>query len=354
MIDLRDFSYLLPPSSIANRPSVPKDHSRLLELNRHSRSIDHHRFDHLTKLLGNNDVLVFNQSKVFPARLIGQKTTGGVVEILLINPIGRSAWLAIASPRLPINSVITYNHGLSCRVIESAPDRLVVDFNLADTKLMQKIYRLGSTPIPPYIHTQASESLLRRQYQTVYAKTVGSCAAPTAGLHFTRRLLKKLATAGVQLEFITLHVGLGTFQKLRPVNLLSGKLHSEAYSLDRSTASRLLRAKRLGKRIIAVGTTVARTLETVFASGNNPPKFCGDTDLFVRPPYRFVFVDSLITNFHLPQSSLLMLVSAFVSYPNTPYRFKGFPSSSVGLAYSKAVADEYRFFSFGDAMWIHS
>jgi S-adenosylmethionine:tRNA ribosyltransferase-isomerase len=355
MLSPSDFFYPLPECLIAQKPAKPRDHSRLMILNRSTTQINHSRFDQLSDLLSPDDVLVFNQSKVFPARLLGRKPTGGQIEILLVSPKSGSVWQAIASPHPRPLQNITFASDFLGRVIDQSSELIEIEFNCFGKPLLSQISRYGHTPIPPYIHPQQTETQIRQSYQTVYASTVGSCAAPTAGLHFTTALLDRLKKRGVQLEYLTLHVGLGTFQKLRPQNLQTSTLHPEIYDIDQPTFSRLLQAKDSGKRIIAVGTTTTRTLETVFRQGlSEPGPLTGSTNLFIYPPYRFNFVDSLITNFHLPESSLLMLVSAFASSPNTSHSFSTFASSSVGQAYLAALNHQYCFFSFGDAMWIHS
>jgi S-adenosylmethionine:tRNA ribosyltransferase-isomerase len=349
MPDISDFSYNLPPNLFADKPTLPRDHCRLLTLNRQNGDIFHHHFYDLADLLGPNDVLVLNQSKVFPARLFGRKETGGRVEFLLLHQRNTTSWLAISSPLPKINTKIYFDHELTGVITRIDPNvgQIEIIFNQPSPNIFSILDLIGQTPIPPYIHTTDSEEIIRKNYQTVYAKTIGSAAAPTAGLHFTKNLLKKLKSRGVAIEYLTLHVGLGTFQKLRPINLIEKKLHTEFFEIDPVTSARLIKAKFQGKRIIAVGTTTLRSLESWAI---NPES--DSTDIFIFPPYKFNFVDSLITNFHLPESSLLMLVSAFSSFPNSSVKFKKFSNSSIGNAYSVAISKDYRFFSFGDAMWI--
>lgn len=325
MIDPQDFDYSLPPQLIANSPASPRDHSRLLVVNRQTRTYSHHHFYDLADLLTPNDVLVLNQTKVFPARLFGTKPGGGRVEVLLLRQINLNTWEYISKPR--IRDIVDFSHGLVGRINN---DQII--FNIGGNDFLNVLDQIGHTPIPPYIHNSSDEAILRQQYQTVYASPVaaGSAAAPTAGLHFTRKLLQKIKSKNIQIEYLILHVGLGTFQPLREENLKSGKLHSEHYSIDPATGERLNQAKSAGKRIIAVGTTTTRALETGFDKNV--------TDIFIYPPYKFKFVDSLITNFHLPQTSLLMLVASM--YPK------------ILDAYQLAIANRYRFYSFGDAMWL--
>lgn len=346
------FDYDLPKSLIANDPLPRRDHSKLLIFDRDEQTISHRRFYELEDLLTNNDVLVLNQSKVFPSRLIGKKDSGGVVELLLIKPISNRKWKAIAKPGLTVGKRLIFDEGLTAVVRKVDPktgEREVEFFGKDIAKLLSKI---GKMPVPGYIKSSLKEEELRMRYQTVYAKDEGSVAAPTAGLHFTKELLDKLSRIGVQVEYVTLHVGLGTFQNVREDNLAQGQLHSEQYEIEADTVARLNTAKRQGKKIIAVGTTSTRTLESAVNKAGVLEKSRGDTTLFIRPLFQFKFVDAMITNFHIPRSSLLMLISAFTTSPNTREVFKDFKSSFIGRAYQEAVNLDYRFFSFGDAMFI--
>jgi S-adenosylmethionine:tRNA ribosyltransferase-isomerase len=354
-----DFDYPLPPNLIAHQPLEPRDHSRLMKLDRFASSISHHHFYDLPQLIDSNSVLVLNQTKVFPARLFGRKPTGGKVEVLLIRQLQQDSWLALIKPGLKLGQNIIFDSQLQAQVIfrDISKSETEIRFNQSGVDFWQTLDRLGHTPVPPYIHTTLSEKQLRQRYQTIYAKTTGSAAAPTAGFHFTPTIFEQLRQIGVQIEYITLHVGLGTFQPLQEENLLLGKLHPEVYQIDEDVALRLNQAKAQGKKIMAVGTTTVRTLESAAQAGSLGSNSIlvpgsGVTQLFIHPPYQFKFVDHLITNFHLPQSSLLMLVTAFVSQPNTPAPFTTFPESLVGQGYTQAVSQNYRFFSFGDAMLI--
>ena len=386
MLNPQDFSFELPENLIANKPEKKRDHCRLLSLNKTTNEINHLVFSDLINLLGSNDVLVLNQSKVFPARLFGQKSTGGKFEILLLRQLSSSTWLAISKPRLTINQELSFGHRLNGKVIKSNKDngQIEIEFNQKHQQFLQTLDLIGHTPLPPYINSKETETEVRKEYQTVYAKELGSAAAPTAGLHFTKKLLSDLKKKGIQIEYVTLHVGLGTFQNLRPENIATKTLHQEFYEIKPEVATRLNLAKQQGKRIIAVGTTSVRTLEsastinneflknsefTIFdglerASHIHQPKKCvkknfensqknynenikyflqpgkSSTQIFIYPPYEFKFVDALITNFHLPESSLLMLVSAFTS------------KDIILNAYQQAINNKYRFFSFGDAMFI--
>lgn len=355
-MDLRDvlkkFDYPLKEDLIADQPLKKRDQSRLLVLDRNTGEIKHQHFYNLVNLLGEEDVLVLNQSKVFPARLYGQKDTGGKVEVLLITQKSLDTWEVISKPGLKNEQVIYFSDELEGLVTEKKETKeTLVKFSKSGNAFFEVINKIGITPIPPYIKNSISEKKLREIYQTVYAKSMGSVAAPTAGLHFTSELLEKLKTKGVQIEYVTLHVGLGTFQNLREENLKTGKLHNEVFEITKETADRLNKAKKKGKRIISVGTTSTRTLESSVKNGQIAAQQ-RSTQLFIQPGVKFQFVDSMITNFHLPKSSLLMLISSFVSSPNTDRGFKDFGSSVVGNAYKQASEYKYRFFSFGDAMWI--
>ncbi len=338
---LKDYSYNLPESLIANKPLKHRDSCRLLCLNRKTGDISHHQFFDLKKILGPNDVLVLNQSKVFPARLFGKKQSGGKFEILLLHQIKSDSWLAISKPRLTVGQHLIFDYKLEAQVFKSnkTNGQIEIKFNQKHQQLFQTLDLIGKTPLPPYIHSKESEKKIRKEYQTVYAKETGSAAAPTAGLHFTKKLISDLKKQGVQIEYVTLHVGLGTFQNLRPENITTKTLHQEFYEIEPQVASRLNLAKQIGKRIIAVGTTSVRTLESACIK-NNLKSGSSSTQIFIYPPYKFKFVDALITNFHLPESSLLMLVSAFATKKN------------ILNAYQIAIKEQYRFFSFGDAMFI--
>jgi S-adenosylmethionine:tRNA ribosyltransferase-isomerase len=341
-LKIQDYSYNLPESLIADQPCDQRDHCRLLTLNKTTGEINHLHFYDILNLLGPNDVLVLNQSKVFPARLFGKKDSGGEIEVLLIHQISSDIWMAISKPRPNAGRQITFEHNLIGQVIESdqITGQIKIKFNYKNNQFFQILDKIGHTPIPPYIHSSQTEQQIRSEYQTVYAKETGSAAAPTAGLHFTKKLLSQLKTKGVQIEYVTLHVGLGTFQNLRPENIESKTLHSEFYEIKPTVAKRLNQAKKDGKRIIAVGTTSVRTLESATDKNQQIIACKKTTNIFIYPPYQFKFVDCLITNFHLPESSLLMLVSAFAGKEN------------IFSAYQQAINQKYRFFSFGDAMFI--
>ncbi len=365
------YDYPLREEQIANEPVFPRDHSKLLVLDRQSGALTDRHFYDLPDFLSDRDVLVLNETKVFAARLLGKKQSGGKVELLLIKQTSLDSFEAISKPGLklgqklffPRRSFLANDGSLSADLDVSdflqaevawrdeSSAKVQVKFSQSGANLLSEIDLCGFTPLPPYIHPTQSEEKIKTEYQTVYAKQTGSAAAPTAGLHFTEELLEKLAQKGVQIEKITLHVGLGTFAKLTADNLNSKTLHSEYYEINKEVAARLNEAKKAGKRIIAVGTTSVRSLESAW-DDKELRATAEETKIFIDPPYKFNFVDALITNFHLPKSSLLMLVAAFVSAPNTKDDFSDFSNSSIGQAYAHASKNDYRFFSFGDAMLI--
>ena len=372
---LDKYDYPLSEDRIANQPVFPRDHSKLLVLNRGNAQIKDAHFYDLLDFLNDKDVLVLNETKVFSARLLGKKQSGGKVELLLIKQVDLYTFEAISKPGLklgqklffPRRSFLESDGSLSAdldiadflqaEVIFREQDsaKVRVKFNQSGANLLAEIDLCGFTPLPPYIHPSQSEETIKEEYQTVYAKEEGSAAAPTAGLHFTDELLKKLEDKGVQIEKVTLHVGLGTFAKLTSENIKNKTLHSEYYEVSAEVADRLNQAKKNGKRIVAVGTTSTRTLESAVLLSPSKKELVAsakETNIFIDPPYQFNFIDALITNFHLPKSSLLMLVSAFCSVPNTSHEFSDFLNSSVGKAYVHALKNDYRFFSFGDAMLI--
>ncbi|MFA5025573.1 MAG: tRNA preQ1(34) S-adenosylmethionine ribosyltransferase-isomerase QueA [Candidatus Shapirobacteria bacterium] len=341
---IEDYNYELPQELIAQKALEKRDECRLLCVeNPHipleeggQLQLEEKRFFEIANELGKNDVLVLNESRVFPARLIGRKDSGGRVELLLLNKLNETDWEAISRPGLKKDRKLFFGD-LKAEVIENLEETVKIRFNFEGDfwKILEEI---GKTPIPPYIHNDR-ENEIRQDYQTVYATNYGSAAAPTAGLHFTNELLDKLLRNGVQIEKINLNVGLGTFKPITEKNLESGKLHSELLEIKAEVADRLNIAKKQGKRIIAVGTTAVRTLESMINSEGILNSGTKETNIFIYPPYKFKFVDSLITNFHLPKSSLLMLIAALMG-------------NRWREVYELAIEKEYRFFSFGDAMWI--
>jgi S-adenosylmethionine:tRNA ribosyltransferase-isomerase len=373
------FDYHLPRELIAQSPMTPRDHSRLLVYDRKAKKITHDHFYNLVRCLKPTDVLVFNDTKVFPARLFGRKETvprqarktfgGGKIEVFLLRSVAGDTWEVLMGGKVRrVGQKIHFTKSLQCEVVKKLPDGIWhVRFNKTPKQVLLIANKIGATPTPPYI-----KKIVRlKDYQTIYAKKVGSVAAPTAGFHFTKRLLAQLKKKGVQFEYVTLHVGFGTFQPVKVNDIRQHKIHSEYAEIDSTTAKRLVQAKKDGRRIIAVGTTTVRTLETAFDKftgsrralagrrqkvGASPPAllcnakragaptyprgFRGWISTFIYPGYKFKFVDAIITNFHLPKSSLLMLVSAFVGRKHTLDIYK------------KAIKKTYRFYSFGDGMFI--
>ncbi|HOX96007.1 MAG TPA: tRNA preQ1(34) S-adenosylmethionine ribosyltransferase-isomerase QueA [Candidatus Woesebacteria bacterium] len=352
-MDLSDFQYDLPQEFIGQKAIEPRDSCRLLVVNRKTKQISSHIFRDLVKILDKNIVLVINDTKVFPARLYGRKETGGKLEILLLSQTGVDSYRAIAKGKLHPNIKIIFSEDFFAIIEQIYEDgEIELKFNLSGSDLFDQIDKIGHTPLPPYIHSNAKEEILREQYQTVYAREKGSAAAPTAGLHFTEKLLSDLKEKGIEVEKVTLHVGLGTFKPVTPEQITSKTLHTERYFLTEESAMRLNMAKKEGKKIIAVGTTSCRLLETLSDKAGEIHSGQGETNIFIQPGYRYKFVDGLITNFHLPSTSLLMLVSALTLKPNTFENLVHFQDSLIGRAYQEAIKQKYKFFSFGDAMLI--
>lgn len=336
------FDYDLPSELIAQTPLKDRSSSRLLVLDKNDGSIKHEVFSNIIDYLFPGDVLVLNNTRVIPARLIGEKEeTGAVIELLLLKDMGEDVWECLSKPakRLKIGTIVTFGDGLlKAEVIFKGDEGLTHVKLIYNGILMEILDKLGTMPLPPYIHEKLED---QNRYQTVYAKINGSAAAPTAGLHFTPELLKSIQDKGVEIAYVTLHVGLGTFRPVEVDNILDHHMHSEYYVMDEETANTLNKAKEEGRRIISVGTTSTRTLETI--ATNNNGRFVstsGNTNIFIYPGYEFKAIDALITNFHLPKSTLIMLVSALAGREN------------VLEAYKCAVSEKYRFFSFGDAMFI--
>lgn len=334
-----DFDYVLPPELIAQTPLADRQSSRLLVCERDGFGLKHDHFYHIADYFKKGDVLVVNDTRVLPARLTGVKQgTAAVIEILLLRQIEGDLWEIIAKPakRVHVGSVVWFGEGLlqaTCTALGEDGIRL---FTFAyQGVFLELLDRLGEMPLPPYIHEKLID---RDRYQTVYSKVVGSAAAPTAGLHFTPELLDGLRAKGVNVVSITLHVGLGTFRPVAVEDVTTHKMHSEFYAVSAATAELLQAAKAEGRRIVAVGTTSTRTLESVMAKYGKFVASSGWTDIFIYPGFVFRAIDGLITNFHLPKSTLIMLVSAFSS------------KAIIEHAYAAAIAEKYRFFSFGDAM----
>ncbi len=346
---LSDFSYNLPEELIASAPASPRDHSRLLVVDRRSGRLEHRRFFNIVDYLRTGDVLVINDSKVIPARLLGKKTSGGAVEIFLSKPLAvtpakkaapSEIWeCLIKGKHMRPGTRVDFSKTFFAVVGEKTGDTWAVSFNKSGAQFRRALARYGQTPLPPYIKPSAKASAAR--YQTVYADAshAGSVAAPTAGLHFTPRLLAALRKKGVVIQKVTLHVGLGTFLPVRVEDVTKHRMHGEWVEVSAAVKKTINAARKRGGRIIAVGTTSVRSLEAAFA--DSPDKaFKGSVEIFIYPSYRFRAVDGMITNFHLPESTLLMLVSAFAT------------RSIIRRAYAAAIKERYRFYSFGDAMLI--
>lgn len=362
-MDINYFEYILPKDLIANSPVVPRDSSRLLVVDRKNGTLSDRVFRDIDNYLNKNTVLVLNKTKVFPARFFGRKQVlkqdsrrlsgGGKIEVLLIEEVKTGVWKALTKPGLKDGQMLTFKD-VVFKAVGHEEQTVLLETITDKVELLKLLDKFGHTPLPPYIKSKKSESSLRESYQTVYAETQGSVAAPTAGFHFTKDLLDKIKSNGVQIEFITLHVGLGTFAPVKTKTLEDHPMHYEYYEVDDEVVKRLNAAKKSGKKIISVGTTTTRVLETLALENCelNMEKLTGSTNLFIYPPYKFKFIDGLITNFHLPKSTLLCLVSAFVSSPNTKDAFLDFDKSLIGEAYQHAINNDYRFYSFGDACFI--
>lgn len=337
-----DFDYDLPEELIAQMPLLNREESKLLVLNGDNGSIVDDRFYNIIDYLDEGDVLVLNDTKVIPARIIGVKVdTGAVIEVLLLKSIGEDKWECLVKPakRVKIGTVISFGDGdLKCVCTDIGDDGIRVFEFIYEGIFYEILDRLGSMPLPPYIKLKLEDN---DRYQTVYAKNIGSSAAPTAGLHFTKDLLDKIRAKGITVCYITLHVGLGTFRPVNVTDVTKHKMHSEFYSMDRDTAFILNKAKEDARRIVAVGTTTTRTLETIMCKYNTFKECSGWTDIFIYPGYEYRAIDALITNFHLPKSTLIMLVAAFTS------------RDMILNTYNYATKHGYRFFSFGDAMFIY-
>lgn len=336
-LNKKDFYYDLPKELIAQTPVSPRDSARLLCYDRKTGQIDHKRFFDLPHILKKGDLLVINTTKVLPARIFGEKEqTGAKIEFLLHKRINLTDWQIICRPskRLKIGTRVKFSDELTAVILENLSDGGKIarfEFNGVFEEILNKI---GEMPLPPYIHTKLED---KDRYQTVYAKVDGSSAAPTAGLHFTPRLMDELSQMGVEFAQVVLNVGLGTFKPVKTEDITKHKMHSEYCVIDKNTATQINNAKKEGRRVIAVGTTSVRVLESAAVNKGELKPFSGETDIFIYPPYDFKIIDGLITNFHLPESTLIMLVAAFIGREQTL------------KLYECAVQNKYRFFSFGDA-----
>lgn len=337
-----DFDYNLPEELIAQTPLSDRSASKLLLVDRFSTQLKHETFKNITNYLNAGDVLVLNDTKVLPARLLGvKKETNAVIEVLLLTELGSNQWETLAKPakRVKIGTEIVFGNGsLVAKCVKEGEEGIRHFEMIYDGIFLEILDQLGEMPLPPYIHERLTDP---DRYQTVYSKAVGSAAAPTAGLHFTKELLESIKNKGVIICTLTLHVGLGTFRPVAVDDVLNHKMHSEFYRLEQETVDILKSAKKENRRIISVGTTTTRTLESIYQKHHDFVKDSGWTDIFIYPGFKFQAIDALITNFHLPKSTLIMLVSAFAS------------KDIIMNAYQTAVQEQYRFFSFGDSMFIH-
>ena len=337
----KEFDYNLPEELIAQTPIKNRSESKLMILDKKTGKTKDEVFKNVINYLNKGDVLVLNDTKVIPARLIGEKEdTKAVIELLLLKDLGDNTWECLAKPqkRLHENTIITFGDGkLKAKVVKKLNDGITHVQLVYNGILMEILEELGTMPLPPYIHEKLED---QSRYQTVYAKNIGSAAAPTAGLHFTKELLQEIENKGIIVKYVTLHVGLGTFRPVEVEDVEKHHMHTEFYIMNKDTADTLNLAKKEGRKIYAVGTTSTRTLETIMTKYNTFKECSGNTDIFIYPGYKFKAIDGLITNFHLPKSTLLMLVSALSS------------KEIILNAYSEAIEKKYHFFSFGDAMFI--
>ena len=340
-MQVEDFDYELPEELIAQTPLEKRDSSKLLVLDKETGEFNHKHFTDIIDYLNEGDTLVLNDTKVLPARLIGEKIdTKAVIEVLLLKDIQGDTWEALTKPakRVHVGTIISFGDGLLKAKCIEEKDEGIREYELIyDGILLEILEHLGTMPLPPYIHEKLED---QDRYQTVYAKNIGSAAAPTAGLHFTKELLSRIKEKGINITYVTLHVGLGTFRPVQVDDIKDHKMHTEYYEMSEDTAKLLTETKNNHKNIVAVGTTSVRTLETIYSKYGCFKECSGETNIFIYPGYEFKAVDKLITNFHLPKSTLVMLVSAFSK------------KEYILNAYKIAVENKYRFFSFGDAMFI--
>ena len=336
-----DFYFDLPEDLIAQVPLKNRDESRLMTLDKNTGEVKHKTFRDILECLNDNDILVLNNTRVIPARLFGFKAeTNAEIEILLLSRKDINTWEALTKPakRLKLGTRIIFGDGLLIGVVKELQEEGIRTIEFEYEGIFEDVLdRLGNMPLPPYIHEKLED---KERYQTVYSKVTGSSAAPTAGLHFTPEILLELINKGVQIEYVTLHVGLGTFRPVKAESIFDHTMHKEYFEIAEDVKNRLNEAKKNGKRIVCVGTTSVRTLESSANIINNLDRDSGWTDIFIYPSYEFKFVDAMITNFHLPESTLIMMISAFAG------------KNYIMDAYEEAIKEKYRFFSFGDAMYI--
>ena len=339
-MEVKEFDYNLPVELIAQTPLEKRSNSKLMLLNRKDGSIDHKHFYDIIDYLNKDDVLVLNNTKVMPSRIYGEKIdTKAKIEFLLLKEVDKDCYECLVRParRIKVGTQVKFSDELSLEVIEKRDEGMCVVKFQYEGIFIEKLDQLGEMPLPPYIHEKLND---KDRYQTIYAQNLGSAAAPTAGLHFTDELMQKIKEKGIQIEYVTLHIGLGTFRPMTVENIKDHNMHSEWFKMDQETADRLNKAKEEKRRIIAVGTTSTRTLEAIYSKYNKFVETAEETNIFIYPGYEFKAIDALITNFHLPKSTLIMLVSAFSK------------KEYVLNAYQKAIENNYRFFSFGDSMFI--
>ncbi len=341
-MNVSDFDYFLPEELIAQTPLKDRSSSRLLVLNKNTGEVEHRHFTDIINYLNKGDTLVLNDTKVLPARLIGEKVdTKAVIEVLLLKNVNGNTWESLTKPakRVKVGTIISFGDGLlKAKCLEEKEEGLRVFEFIYDGIFIEILDKLGTMPLPPYIHEKLED---KDRYQTVYAKNLGSAAAPTAGLHFTKELMKKIEEKGINIAYLTLHVGLGTFRPVNVENILDHHMHEEYYEISKETCDVINNTIKNGNKVVAVGTTSVRVLETVATKYGKLVPDSGFTDIFIYPGYEFKIVNNLITNFHLPKSTLVMLVSALATREN------------ILNAYSIAVKEKYRFFSFGDSMFIY-
>jgi S-adenosylmethionine:tRNA ribosyltransferase-isomerase len=343
---ISEFDYNLPKELIAQFPCEKRDSSGMLLINRHNNTIEHKKFFDIIDCLDKNDVLVMNNTKVIPARLIGKKTTGATIEVFLLKNTSDKLWEALIKPskRVKSGTIIKISSDIEAEVIErSENDKWIVELKHAGN-IYDMLEKAGNIPLPPYIERSLTDEQLKNldyeRYQTVFAKTPGSVAAPTAGLHFTPETLEKLKQKGIEICYVTLNVGLGTFKPVKAENILEHNMDSEIYKISEHTAKTINNAKQQNKNIVAIGTTTVRTLETSYQKNGEIIAETNESRLFIYPGYKFKVIDKLVTNFHLPKSTLLMLTSAFAG------------KELVFEAYREAIERKYRFYSYGDCMLI--
>lgn len=338
-----DFYYDLPKELIAQTPIEPRDHSRMMVLSRGNNTIEHKHFYDFIDYLNPGDCLILNNTRVLPARMYGvKKDTGAIVEFLLLNNLGNDRWETITGPgkRAKVDAEFTFGDGLLTCKIEEVLDNgnRIAKFSYDASNIYEVLDKVGEMPLPHYITEKLED---KERYQTVYSKELGSAAAPTAGLHFTNEIMSKIQEKGIRIGYVTLHVGIGTFRPVKAENIEDHEMHSEHYHIPKETADLINETKKNGGRVVAVGTTCCRTLESVMSSQGEMKEFDDWTSIFIYPGYKFKCIDALLTNFHLPESTLIMLVSALYN------------REKILDAYNTAVKEKYRFFSFGDCMFIN-